>query len=67
MKSGSGDDDPPVQFGAILMIDALGVSSYDIDQCKRFIKFLRDSIKQYDQVKNEEIEMNKEGSVSMLL
>ena len=60
MKSGPKEDDIPIQFGAILMIDALGVSSYDIDQCKRFIKFFKDSKKQYEQTKNEEIEMNKE-------
>lgn len=60
MTSDLGDADIPIQFGAILMIDALGVSSYDIDQCKRFIKFLQDSKKQYEQTKNEEIEMNKE-------
>jgi len=59
MVSGQGDDDIPVQFGAILMIDALGVSSYDNDRCKQFIKFLKETKKQYEKVKNEEIEMNK--------
>jgi tetratricopeptide (TPR) repeat protein len=60
MASGQGDDDIPVQFGAILMIDALGVSSYDNDRCQQFIKFLQETKKQYEKVKNEEIEMNKE-------